>query len=67
MPLNTTTPRNSSRTGKPFNPGQRHRANFARGAVFTEFGRNAFAIDQGDFTDREPWQMPMRSPTARFR
>ena len=55
------------RTDKPYNPGQRHNANFARGAVFAEFGRAAFAIDQGDFEDRKPWQMPMRSPSARFR
>ncbi len=64
MPLNTATPRNSSRTSKPFNPGRRHRANFARAAVFAEFGRAAFAIDQGDFSDREPWQMLARAPEA---
>ena len=64
----TTFPtHNSSRTGKPFNPGRRHRANFARAAVFAEFGAHAWSIDQGDFQDRKPWQIPMRSPTARFR
>ncbi len=32
-----------------------HRANFARDAVFAEFGtRNARALDQGDFEDRQP-------------
>ncbi len=46
---------------------RRVRANFARAAVFAEFGRAAFALDQGDFEDRQPWQMPMRSPTARFK
>ena len=64
----TTFPtRNSSRTGKPFNPGQRHRANFARAAVFAEFGRAAFALDQADFVDRQPWEMPVPSPEARFK
>ena len=67
MSYDTSPPRNSSRTGKPFNPGRRHRANFARAAVHTEFGRHAFAIDQGDFIDRKPWQMPTRSPDARLR
>ena len=36
-----------------------HRANFARAAVFAEFGtRNARALDQGDFVDRRPKQGP---------
>ncbi len=51
---------------RPFNPGRRHRANFARAAVFAEFGRNAFAIDQADFEDRLPGDMPAASPEARF-
>ncbi len=35
------------------------RANFARAAVFAEFGtRNARALDQGDFVDRRPKQGP---------
>ncbi len=54
MSLYTRPPRNSSRADRPFHPGQRHRANFARGAVFEEFGRAAFAIDQNDFQDHEP-------------
>ncbi len=29
----------------------------ARAAVFAEFGRHAFAIDQGDFIDRKPWEL----------
>ena len=55
----------SSRTNdKPFNPGQRHCATFARAAVFAEFGRAAFAIDQGDFEDRKPWEVPALAPEA---
>ena len=47
--------------------GCEHVAKAARGAVHMAFGRHAGALDQGDFQDRKPWQMPMRSPTARFR
>ena len=54
-------------TPPPTRSDCRFRANFARAAVFAEFGRNAFAIDQDDFQDRKPWELPMRSPTARFR
>ncbi len=57
----------SSRTNKPSNPGRRVRASFARAAVHTEFGRHAWALDQADFEDRKPWQMPTRSPEARFK
>jgi hypothetical protein len=64
MPVYTRTPQNSSRNGKPFNPGQRHRANFARAAVFEEFGRHAWAIDQRDFEDRKSWEAPAPSPEA---
>ncbi len=45
------TPRNSKKQE------HHHRADFARAAVFEEFGRNAFAIDQGDFEDRKPWML----------
>ena len=63
----TTFPaRNSSRTGKPYNPGRRHRANFARSAVFSEFGRHAWALDQADFVDRLPGDLPRQSPEARL-
>ena len=34
--------------------GCEHAAKAARGAVFAEFGRNAFALDQADFIDRKP-------------
>lgn len=37
----------------------RSRAQFARAAVFAEFGhRNGRAIDQGNFRDRAPHQRP---------
>ena len=55
MPSYSLNPKISSRTGKPFNPGQRHRANFARQATIDAFGwRFAKAQDQGEFTDRLP-------------
>ena len=65
MTVYTCPPRNSSRTDKPFNPGQRrrsvvnsfgseHAAKAARAAVFVEFGRHAFALDHADFVDRKP-------------
>ncbi len=61
-------PRRSRRTGKPFNPGRRHRANFARQATIDAFGwRFARALDQADFVDRAPGQFPLASPEARFR
>ncbi len=63
----TSSARLSSRASRPSNPNLRHRADFARAAVFAAFGRHAFAIDQADFEDRKPWQMPVRSPDARFR
>ena len=65
MSLTTPTARNSSRTDRPYNPGRRHRANFARSAVFSVFGRNAWALDHADFVDRKPWEMPGRSPEVR--
>ena len=67
MSITTPTARNSSRTDRPFNPGQRRRGGFARAAVHMAFGRNAKALDQVNFEDRKPLQMPMRSPTARFK
>ena len=65
MSITTSTARNSSHPDRPFNPGRRHRANFARAAVFSEFGRHAGALDQADFIDRRPWEMPIRSPEVR--
>ena len=67
MPVYTKLSPRSSRTNNPSNPGQRHRASFARAAVFTEFGRHGWALDQADFADRQPGDMPAASPEARFR
>ena len=67
MPNTIIPTRNSSRSGKPFNPGRRHRTNFARAAVFAEFGHHGWALDQGDFEDRRPWRMPVPSPEARLK
>ncbi len=55
MPIYAPQSRRSSRTDRPFNPGRRHRAEFARQAVIAEFGwRFAKALDQADFVDRAP-------------
>ena len=54
-------------TPRPISSNRRVRSSFARAAVHMAFGRHAGALDQGDFQDRKPWEMPMRSPTARFR
>ena len=51
------TARDSRRADHPENPEIRHRANFARAAVFAEFGRHGRAIDYDDFVDRLPWQL----------
>ena len=57
--------RKSSRADKPYNPGQRRGADFARAAVFAEFGyRSGRAIDYGDFVDRKPDQAAMPSPAV---
>ncbi len=68
MTYTTSPERRSSRTGKPFNPGRRHRADFARQATIDAFGwRFARALDQGDFIDRAPSAAPRPSPEVRFR
>ncbi len=68
MSNTTTSAHNSSRTGKPFNPGRRHRADFARQAVFAEFrSRDAKSILDVDFIDRAPRAAPRLSPEARPR
>ena len=57
----------SRRTDRPFNPGRRHRANFARQATIDAFSWHyARALDQADFVDRAPGAAPRRSPEARF-
>ena len=48
------SPRNSKKQE------HRHRADFARAAVYSEFGRNAFAIDQADFEDKKAWMLRQR-------
>ena len=67
MISNTSPARNSSRADRPFNPDRRVRANFARQATIDAFGwRFAKALDQGEFTDRLPSDLPMPSPEAGF-
>ena len=66
MSINTFPPRRSTRTDKPFSPGRRRRADFARQAVFAAFGsRYGKALDQADFIDRAPGELPGPSPEAR--
>ena len=68
MSIYATTPRRSRRTNPPFNPGRRHRADFARQAVIAEFSWHfARALDQADFVDRAPGQLPLPAPEARSR
>ncbi len=68
MNLYTLTPHRSRRTDRPFNPGRRHRADFARQATIDAFGWHfARALDQADFIDRAPSSAPRLSPEARPR
>ena len=68
MTLYTSTPPRSSRNGKPFNPGRRHRADFARQVTIDAFGWHfARVLDQADFIDRQPGQFPLPAPEARFK
>ncbi len=49
------------RTTSPRPASSRPQSDFARSAVFTEFsGRDARALDQADFQDRAPDQLPQR-------
>ena len=41
--------------------GCEHVAKAERSIVFLEFGRRGAALDQADFVDRKPWQMPGRN------
>ena len=51
--------------GLVVNPyGSEHAAKAARGAVHMEFGRHARALDQADFEDRKPWEIPALAPEA---
>ena len=64
-----TTPdvRRLGRTNHPLNPGRRHRADFARRITIDAFGWHGKALDQDDFLDRRPGEMPRSAPEARFR
>ena len=45
-----------------FTKSNPRRAEFARQMVLDQFGyRHGRALDQGDFTDREPHQRPLRA------
>ena len=62
----TTSRASAASRRRPFNPGRRHRANFARQATVDAFGwRYARALDQGDFIDRTPGELPEPSPEVR--
>ena len=64
MVFTTPDARRLGRTASPSNSARCTRGNFARAAVFAEFGRAAFALDQGDFEDRKPWEIPAIAPEA---
>ena len=66
MSINTLDARRLGRTDHPSNLDCRVRANFARQATIAAFGRNARALDQGDFQDRKPWEVPALAPEAGF-
>ncbi len=54
-------------TPLPTHSNRRVRAEFARQATIAAFGRHARALDQTDFVDRLPGEMPVPSPEARFK
>ena len=60
MSFNTPDARRLGRTGRPSNTNRRIRANFARAATISAFGRHAWALDEIDFVDRLPDQAPRR-------
>ena len=67
MTYTTSTARAASRAN-PFDAHRRRRAEFAREATIAAFGwRFARFLDQGDFLDRRPGEMPAAAPEARFR
>ncbi len=63
MSIITPNARRLGRADKPHRPGQRRRANFARAAVFAEFGyRHGRALDYDGFADRLPAGDRPRAP-----
>jgi hypothetical protein len=55
-------------TPLPTRSNRRHRANFARQVTIDAFGwRFARALDQADFVDRLPGDLPRPSPEAQVR
>ena len=60
MPIYTHLPSHSSWAGQSSNSATETRANFARAAVFAEFGRHARALDYPGFIDRLPNEAPRR-------
>ena len=68
MNITTTTPTCAASRRRSYNPSRHHGADFARQATIDTFGwRHARALDQADFLDRQPGDMPKSSPEARFR
>ena len=68
MSITTAPSRRPARADRPFNPGRRHRTNFAREITLAEFRpRDGRALLQADFIDRQPWALPAYSPEARRR
>ncbi len=65
MSITTPSPRRSSARSNPHSD-RRQRADFARQATIDAFGwRFARALDQADFVDRAPGDMPRPSPEVR--
>ena len=65
MSIITPRARRLGRANKPFSPVRARLADFARAAVFAEFGyRHGKAIDCANFLDRRPGQAPMSAPGA---
>ncbi len=68
MMIPTTNGSHAQRHGRPSRNARRHRPDFARQATIDAFGwKFARALDQADFVDRAPSEMPGSSPEARFR
>ncbi len=67
MSINTLDARRLGRAGHSSNSDRRIRASFARQATIAAFGwRFAKALDEANFVDRLPGELPVSSPEARF-